>query len=620
VRPPSLAERGRRFVVLPFRNVARTPEYEWLVEGSTTMLVDALGRWQEITVVPDERLYPALRRHGIHAGSVVDLDQVRRVAEETGGWTVITGEVLASGGTVRVSARAYDAVTNRELVRAAADMPAGGDVRGAFERIGTALLHTAGLDTAHVYLGDVTTRSLDAYRAYLRGVAHLNRAEYRRARVALLEAVAIDSNFAQAWFGLALSAAFSTPAAMFDPSSSTSRYIRRAVELAERLPLRRRDVVLAMGAMFQGRFGAAREILERLVGRDSSDVNAVGWLSLLEFLDPILVPDGAGGERRRGSLNRNARLAKRLLELDPSAHGAYIPLVYGYALAAGDLPGVLPAFRREPGGIEFLLTGVPARVFLPLMLSDSIVLVPAESVSALPRDTLVAARRRALEAATAWANRWVAVGPTEGEAHRALAKVSELAGDCARALAELDQAESLGVELGYQDISLRRLVLLGKLGRYADAARHADSLWTTGRFDRVLIVPGDAVEGFAWAFNLFLLAGDHGRADSALARFAAGLARLGMMPDTTFAAAMATRLLSGTPLPPLWQIELPAAFRMDVVDSIHAHRATLAADSRIARLFPTLAGLAGAAAQADSVLRARLEAAPWFRSAGERRP
>ena len=69
---PPAAQRARRYLVLPFRNVTRQTDQEWLVEGSTTMLSDALGRWQGITVVPDDRLYPALKRAGISPGSVVE--------------------------------------------------------------------------------------------------------------------------------------------------------------------------------------------------------------------------------------------------------------------------------------------------------------------------------------------------------------------------------------------------------------------------------------------------------------------------------------------------------------------------------------------------------------------
>src|SRR5438445_6747788 len=70
-------------------------------------------------------------------------------------------------------------------------------------QIATALLRAAGLEQGSADLGTATTRSLDAYRAYLRGMAHLNRAEYRQARDALLDAVRIDSAFAQAYGKLA---------------------------------------------------------------------------------------------------------------------------------------------------------------------------------------------------------------------------------------------------------------------------------------------------------------------------------------------------------------------------------------------------------------------------------
>ena len=133
---PSPEARARRFLVLPFRNVTKQTQQEWLVEGSTTMLADALGQWEGVTVVPDEKLYPALKRAGIAPGSVIAVTQVRRLSEETGGWTAVSGEVVATGGRVRITARAWDVITNRELVRASSEVTAGGDVRVAFGIMG----------------------------------------------------------------------------------------------------------------------------------------------------------------------------------------------------------------------------------------------------------------------------------------------------------------------------------------------------------------------------------------------------------------------------------------------------------------------------------------------------
>src|SRR5256884_1830111 len=115
--PPAERDRARTFLILRFRNLSRIAAYQWLVEASPTMLADALGQWTELTVVPDERLYPALRRHELHPGDVMDLASLRRVAAETGGWTAVTGEIIVTGERLQVSARAYDVVTRRQVAR-----------------------------------------------------------------------------------------------------------------------------------------------------------------------------------------------------------------------------------------------------------------------------------------------------------------------------------------------------------------------------------------------------------------------------------------------------------------------------------------------------------------------
>src|SRR2546429_9519672 len=96
--PPADRDRARTFLVLPFRNLSRIAAYQWLVEASPTMLADALGQWTELTIVPDERLYPALRRHELKPGDVMDLAALRRVAAETGGGAAGAGGNIPAGG------------------------------------------------------------------------------------------------------------------------------------------------------------------------------------------------------------------------------------------------------------------------------------------------------------------------------------------------------------------------------------------------------------------------------------------------------------------------------------------------------------------------------------------
>jgi TolB-like protein/tetratricopeptide (TPR) repeat protein len=645
--PPPPAERVRRFLVLPFRNLSRTPDLEWLVEGSPTLLSDALGRWQEITVVPDDRLYPALRRNGVAAGTVVEPARVRRIAEETGGWTAVTGEVLATAGRVRVSARASDVVTGRVLVRASAEVGAAEDVRTAYERVGAELLRASGLPGETPDLASATTRSLGAYRAYVEGVGHYHRAEYRQANVAFQEAVRLDSTFAQAYARLVGAAMFLSPDLVFVRGSPAYRYAERAAALASRLPPDARDRVRAVYALLLGQVGASRAILERLVAQDSGDVDALEALADLEYFDLILVGP-PGHERPRGSLNALARISKRVLELDPTRRNRYLVLAQVYDLAGGELPGYFPGFRGEGTSYDEMMFREAPRIFVPV-LRDSFEMVPAESARTLPADSIARWQQNARDIARAWVNRWLVASPSEAEAHRMLARVEELDGHIPEALRALEAADSLGVQTRWEAVAARRMVLLAKLGRVAEARRQADALATATYFDSITPMPSLKLEGPVWAFQLFLLGGDFARADALVSSLRRGVQTM-LGTDSLLATAWAGGILSGAGFRPYFLIVVPVALRLEALDSALANvgrappsnlavralpqmlrltaptadppaRARLAARTLDAAFalaaggpsaIPLARQLAAAAVQVDGSLAARLASAPWY--------
>ncbi len=610
VAVPQAAERGRHFLVLPFRNLSRAPDQEWIVEGSTTMLGEALARWQEIQVVPDERLYPALHRAGLVPGTLIDDPHVRRLAGETGGWTAVTGEVITTGGRIRVSARAVDVPTGRELVRAAADIAAGGDVRLAFDGIAAQLLPAAGLPVGSAGTAVPTTRSLDAYRAYLRGIAEQHRSHYRQSRDAMLEAVRLDTTFAQAYVALAQALLFMNPLTLLDPASGAQRYAARGAALASQLPEPHRTMALALNDMFRGQVSEARTLLERALAIDSTNVALLGQMGLLEWGDPILVPAG-GGTRPRGSLNRSNQLSRRVLQLDPDQHAIYLPLTLSYLYAGGDLPGLVAGVRSEGTSFRDMVLGGP-RMFVPLYSSDTLSLVPVDSLGAIPPDSVAAWQRRALAAARSWSDQWLAVGRDEAEAHLTASRVAHRQGDLPRALAELDSAVTMGVESGISAPTYSRITILARLGRFDEARARADSLMAAGRFDHLFPLPSEWIEAQSWSFNLWLMHGDVDRAEAAVAKFAESLRNFGIPADSAMAALAALPILAGNPFPPFFDLHVPAAFRATVMDSLWARRASLPAGSAITRVLPSLQRMASVAGTRDSTLAARVRSAPWF--------
>lgn len=646
VTPPSVAARRRTFLVLPFRNLTRSPEHDWLVEGSPVLISDALSRADSLTVIPDERLYPALERAGLAPGEVMDLARVRRVAEETGGWTAVTGEILALGNRLRVSARAFDVVSNAEMMRAVEEAAATEDVRTIYERLGTRLVRATGTAGAAANLASTTTKSVEAYRAFVRGVSHQNRSEVRRARDAFLEAVRLDSTYAQAYAKLAETESNVDPRQITNLQSPLYRYSARAAALAANLPPKNREVVLAMNDFLSGRFGAARARVENLVAADSLHVDALERLAGIEIFDPVLV-DRGGSRRPRGSMNRGLALSKRVLELDPSRHQLYGSLVQTYLLLGGLAPGYTLGYAAEAASLPAMLATPPAMTFVPL-LRDTIELVPGDSMRTIPPDTVSAAQRRALDAARQWVMRWIDVGKGQAEPHLWASRVHSQAGDFDAALRALDVADSLGVETGLENVPARRMSLLARLGRYKEGRAIADSLWGERAFDNAA-QNAYWFEGAGWAHTLYVLDGQYARADSMVRMFATAFAPAALAnPDLT-AEGMAVLFLTGS----IRQFfQEPPAVRAAVLQRIIADAGTLAPSSLTRRMLQFHAYLIlrdtavsarpaiamevvqlasrvvesgehdfalqlAAVARMDTVARRTLEALPWYTRAEE---
>jgi TolB-like protein len=524
---PTAADRARRFLILPFRNVTRQQEQEWLVEGSTTMLSDALSRWQGITVVPDEKLYPALKRAAIKPGEIADQASVRRVAEETGGWTAVTGDVVATGGRVRVSARAWDVPTNRELVRASSESPATGDIRQAFDSVSLRLLRSVGLDSLGADIAHTSTRDLDAYRAYVRGLAHLRRSEVRSALTAFEEATKRDSTFALAWARLADVLNNLEPATIMQPVSRIGQASALAVAHSANLPQRQRSLLLAGNAMYRAQFTEARRHIDTVLKQDPNDVEALVLLTGLEQFDPVLV-DVPGGKRPRGSPNSAARNAKRVTQLDPSRHQMFGMLAGIYAGAGS--PGATPTLGivREAASYPELMQEVQrrenVRFFFPLY-RDSLVLIPAESLGTIAKDSLNAMRKAARGVARSWGAQWVAVAGDQSAPHQLMSQLLDLDGQYAGALRELAAAESLGAPQSPAFVpAARRLLYLAKSGDLTAASRISDSLAAAGFFANPtnLLYSADAAQ---WSFGLHVLRGRVAQAQ-ALLQHSIGLRKL----------------------------------------------------------------------------------------------
>lgn len=478
VTPPPQAVRVRRFLLLPFRNVTRKAEQEWLVTGAPLMLAQLLGQFSDIDVVPEERLAAARRAVGVPADAP-DAAQLRKLAAETGGWTAVTGNVFATGDRLRITIQSMDAATSRVLVRAETYMAAGADARDAFDTLSVRLLEPTGVPPG-ASLAAITTRSVDAYRAYARGVELYQRSRYREAESEFTRAVRLDSTFALAWSAIAATAINTGGIqAMVNPMSPAYRAIEQAARVSNRLGPRDAAYIRAVQAFFRGEIRRARRQLDSLLAANPYDLDAAFWVAASQILVPP-VDTTVNPARLETSLNRVVRLTEMILERDPRRRMTYTGPILAYGLGAGMWWGDVYGNRREFTSFAAALISTPDVHEVPVLRGDTIALVLRSTFDSLPLEEQARLRQRSADAAWHWAERWLVAGPEDADAHLWASRVAELRRDFDRALEELRIADSIGVQSSMENLAGMRLSLLVLAGRYDDAAAMADSLLERG--------------------------------------------------------------------------------------------------------------------------------------------
>jgi tetratricopeptide (TPR) repeat protein len=204
-------------------------------------------------------------------GGELSLDGDLAVGRDVDAGSVLTGTVVEAGSQVRLSAALHD-IGGSELARVQIDGSAD-NLLALVDTLSLRLLRATWRSRdplPSVSVSGLTTGSLDAIRAYLKGAAFYRRAEFDSAVAAFGRAVEFDSTFALAHAQQAMAMGwlqgFGTP--------NAAQSVRKAMAFAHRLPERDRSMVTAYDLFIDNRM-AALDTMRAYVTRYPSD--AVGW-------------------------------------------------------------------------------------------------------------------------------------------------------------------------------------------------------------------------------------------------------------------------------------------------------------------------------------------------------
>jgi tetratricopeptide (TPR) repeat protein/TolB-like protein len=420
VNPPLDA---RAWIVVPFANITKSPDLDWLRDASVNLLSLDLGRWTDIKVVDDKRVGDLVREMpSAKSAGALTLNDGLALARRAGAGTLVMGDFYRLGKGARLVANVFD-VRNGSRIRSITQQALDQDsLLTAFGPLARGVLAVQPPPDAKV--GVTGTTKLDAYQEYLLGSVALNRFELAAAMEHLRKALAIDSTFALAHYKLSIAVGWAD-----DPDGVAERaHAASAARLGSSLPPRERALITGRMVAANNDPASACSALRALVAKDSNDVEVVYAMADCEYHGMFGAPEVIDSVTAhfRGNLNTAIALFQRVLRLDPTYHPAF-----AHVLDALSRPQIVwcPTRTTACANDATAWTGIIIRD------GDSLLVEPAPSGAVKQRARAEANRSQYLNmrAARAIAREWVYAGAGEARAQLELGELDMLLGDVAAA-------------------------------------------------------------------------------------------------------------------------------------------------------------------------------------------
>jgi TolB-like protein len=183
--------------VLPFLNMSADPENEFFADGITEEIINALAQIEQLHVVARSSAFSFKGKH-------IDL---RIIGEQLNVRTILEGSVRRSGNHLRITAQLVNVADGYHLWSERYDLEMKDifEVQDEIARSIAARLRVSLEGKREEPLVRAATKNLEAYELYLKGRAflYLRGSAISRALVCFQRAVALDSEYALAWAGLA---------------------------------------------------------------------------------------------------------------------------------------------------------------------------------------------------------------------------------------------------------------------------------------------------------------------------------------------------------------------------------------------------------------------------------
>jgi len=372
-RTPSgpVNEKMHTIAVLPFANLGGEGENEYFSDGMTEDILTHLAKIRDLKVISRTSVmqYKNTKK------------TIRQIGEELNAGVVLEGSVRRAGDQVRITAQLIDAATDEHLWAEQYDKKYAQifEIQSDVAQKIAAALEATLSPAEKARIETVPTSSTEAYTLYLKGRYLWNKRSPEAMPTALRnfrEAVAIDSNYALAWTGIADCYLVAFGVYLDVPSADAVDRSGRAIERALAIDPGLAEAYTSLGALQAGKFEweEAEVAFKKAIELNPGYATARQWYGELLFLT--------------GRFDESVAQIRKGIEMDPISPIINSALGWCY-LAAKDGPKAVaqankileaePMFldaldckvqgmmlMRAPEGEVFPLLIVRDSAFLPL--------------------------------------------------------------------------------------------------------------------------------------------------------------------------------------------------------------------------------------------------------------
>ncbi len=266
---PAVTEnQNKSLAVMYFENIPDPADKNHTGDMITNLLITDLSQSKEMEVISRDQLYRILDDLGLSDNKIITHKTAIKVAQNAGVSTILVGNIVQSDPSLAVTTRLIDVNSGKIL---GSQRLVGYKSEKIFSFVDSlALLIRKDLRISQVdssgikSVAEVTTNSLEAYRAYTEGLNYYDKLYFKEAVTAFSKAIELDSSFAMAYYYIWQS----------DRNPESWEALQKAVDLAGNTTERERLLIFAMNYYWHGKRAKAAEIYKQIIEEYPHEVEA----------------------------------------------------------------------------------------------------------------------------------------------------------------------------------------------------------------------------------------------------------------------------------------------------------------------------------------------------------